>query len=145
MGSTDICCKMCIRDRYYDISYADRSENNKLDLYLPAEKKEKYPLAVFVHGGAFVKSSRSRHLSNILNCLLYGYAVASIDYRFNNEVTYPEIRRDCIDAFNYLANRPEIDSEKIVLDVYKRQDECTAVQLRRVYHCRHNRLSLIHI
>ena len=100
---------------YYDISYADRSENNKLDLYLPVEKKEKYPLAVFVHGGAFFKSSRSRHLSNILNCLLYGYAVASIDYRFNNEVTYPEIRRDCIDAFNYLANRPEIDSEKIVL------------------------------
>ena len=100
---------------YYDIPYSDKSENNKLDLYLPTEKKDSYPLVVFIHGGAFFKSSKGRHLSNVLNGLLYGYAVASIDYRFNTEVAYEEIRNDCIDALNYLARREEINLKKIVL------------------------------
>lgn len=99
----------------YDLQYAARSENNKLDIYFPAERREKYPVAVFIHGGAFFKSSRKRHLSNILECLSFGCAVASIDYRFNHETTYPGIRQDCIDAFNYLAERNDIDEKKMVL------------------------------
>lgn len=99
----------------YDIAYSHYSDKNRLDLYLPAVKKETYPTVVFIHGGAFFKSSKGRHLSNILNSLLYGYAVASIDYRLNDEVIYPDIRQDCIDALNFLAERPEIDADKIII------------------------------
>ena len=98
----------------YDLVYADRSEKNKLDLYLPNEKKEKYPVVVFVHGGAFFKSDKGRHLSNILNVLPMGYAAAAINFRLNDEAAYPEIRRDAIDAFNYLSRREDIDEEKII-------------------------------
>ena len=99
----------------YDIPYSDFSEKNKLDLYLPKSKKEWYPLVVFIHGGAFAKSDKGHHLSGVLNSLQYGCAVASVNYRLNDEVTYPDMLKDIMDAVRFLAKRPDIDSEKIIL------------------------------
>lgn len=99
----------------YNIVYSEKSERNKLDLYLPKHNKENYPVVVFIHGGAFFKSDKTRHLSNILNCLLYGYAVASINFRLNDEATYPMIRQDCIEALNYLSSMDIINSNKIIV------------------------------
>lgn len=99
----------------YDIPYADRSNKNKLDLYLPKAAQPSYPLVVFVHSGGFFKSDKARHLSNILNCLLYGYAVSSVNFRLNDETPYFGSRTDFIDALNFLAAREEIDSERILL------------------------------
>ncbi|MBR4471772.1 MAG: prolyl oligopeptidase family serine peptidase [Erysipelotrichaceae bacterium] len=100
---------------YYDISYAERSEKNRYDLYLPNKEKESYPLLVFLHSGGFFKSDKSRHLSNILNGLLFDYAVASINFRLNDETRYQGSRRDAIDALNHLAAREEIDKNKAIL------------------------------
>ncbi|MEY8354579.1 alpha/beta hydrolase [Lachnospiraceae bacterium 54-53] len=100
---------------FYDIAYSDFSEKNRLDLYLPKIKKESYPLVVFIHGGAFAKSDKGRHIAGVLNSLQLGCAVASMNYRLNDEVRYPDMLKDCIDAVRFLAKRPETDSEKIIL------------------------------
>ena len=99
----------------YDLSYDVKSEKNKLDLYIPLKKQEKYPLLVFIHSGGFFKSDKGRHLSNILNGLLFGYAVATINFRLNDETRYPGSREDAINAFNYLSNLEYIDQTKIIL------------------------------
>lgn len=98
-----------------DIVYADRSDKNKLDLFLPHTNKEKYPLLVFLHSGGFFKSDKRRHLSNIMNGLLFDYAVASINFRLNDETLYPGSRRDAVDALNFLAGRDDIDEKRIIL------------------------------
>lgn len=98
-----------------DIIYDTKSEKNKLDLYIPLEKKEKYPLLVFIHSGGFFKSDKGRHLSNILNGLLFGYAVASINFRLNDETRYPGSREDAINALNFLAKQKNIDETNIII------------------------------
>lgn len=101
----------------YDIVYKDESKKNKLDLYLPSIKKKQYPLVIFIHGGGFLGSDKGRHLTGILNCLQDGYAVASVNYRLNDEAIYPAFVDDCVDAIRYLATHDKypIDKNKIVL------------------------------
>lgn len=101
----------------YDIAYKSDSEKNKLDLYMPSIKKEKYPVVVFIHGGGFMGSDKGRHLTGILNCLQDGYAVASINYRLNDEAVYPTFVYDCVDAISFLASQDEyhLDKDKILL------------------------------
>ena len=103
---------------FADICYKSASEKNKLDLYMPSVKKEKYPVVVFIHGGGFIQSDKSRHLSGILNVLQDGYAVVSVNYRLNNEMIYPENLQDCIDALTFLGENSKkfnLDNRKIVL------------------------------
>ncbi|MCV3296386.1 MAG: alpha/beta hydrolase [Oenococcus sp.] len=101
-----------------DISYKNDSKRNKLDLYLPSIKKDKYPIVIFIHGGGFIKSDKTHHLSEILNVLQDGYAVVSLNYRLNDEVVYPENLEDCVDAINFLSQHSldwHIDTQRIVL------------------------------
>lgn len=104
-----------IANAYYDVTYDNKSEKNKLDLFIPKHQQKNYPLLVFVHSGGFFKSDKRRHLSNILNGLLFDYAVASINFRLNDEVKYDGSRNDIVTALNFLAQRDEINSEKIIL------------------------------
>ena len=99
----------------YDLKYADRSEKNKLDIYYPSVVKNKYPVVVFVHGGAFFKSDKGRHLSNILKVLPMGYVAAAINFRLNNETDYWGSRRDAIDALNYIAGKEDIDENRVII------------------------------
>lgn len=103
---------------FADICYKNASEKNKLDLYMPSVKKEKYPVVIFVHGGGFIQSDKSHHLSGILNILQDGYAVVSVNYRLNNEMIYPENLQDCIDALTFLGENSKkfnLDNRKIIL------------------------------
>lgn len=102
----------------HDIKYAGYSEKNTLDLYIPTIKKESYPVVVFIHGGAFIKGDKSRHLAGVLHCLESGYAVASINYRLNDEGIYPIFREDCLEAIKYLAQHGKeysLNPQQIVL------------------------------
>ena len=64
-----------------DIRYGPYERNN-LDLWLP-ENASKMPLAIFIHGGAFVGGSKQSVPTGSLNALLgAGVAVASIHYRW---------------------------------------------------------------
>jgi acetyl esterase/lipase len=43
-----------IRRKYLDISYAQLSPAQKLDIYLPEEGEGPFPVILSIHGGAFM-------------------------------------------------------------------------------------------
>lgn len=101
-----------------DIPYDDLSDKNTLDLYLPEIHDEVIPLVIFIHGGAFVKGDKARHLGGALQVLQRGYALASVNYRLNDEVRYPGFIRDVCEAIKYLMyhkNDYQLDDKHIVL------------------------------
>lgn len=85
-----------IEEKYLDISYADVTESQKLDLYLPNEKSSKpYPVIVHFHGGAFmICSKRDDSVEPMLRGLERGYAVVSAEYRKSGEARYPAMVYD---------------------------------------------------
>ncbi|EKO3390369.1 alpha/beta hydrolase [Vibrio fluvialis] len=84
----------------------------KLDLYTPAvESNTRYPLLVWVHGGAWKRGSKDAIpeknpllLQSVLN---EGYALASVDYRLSGEAIFPQPVQDINDALNYLYDNAE--------------------------------------
>lgn len=71
----------------------------KLDLYLPKDVK-KPPLVVFIHGGSWRANSYKKCLTPWLTD--YGFAVASISYRFSQQAVFPAQIHDCKAAVRWL-------------------------------------------
>ena len=101
-----------------DISYGD-NERNCLDLYYPNEDKDRYPLIIFFHGGAFIKGDKRRYqLKPALTGINRGYAVASINYRLVQQAAYPAFKEDAIRAVRYLkahATELQLDVDHICI------------------------------
>lgn len=83
-----------------DVRYADRSDRNVLDIYIPAGAKNP-PLVVWIHGGKFMTGDK-KDLVGLNNFLNAGIAVASINYRFSHEAVWPAQLEDLRDAFAFL-------------------------------------------
>ncbi|MCC7407284.1 MAG: alpha/beta hydrolase fold domain-containing protein [Phycisphaeraceae bacterium] len=74
-----------------------------MDLYMPTNRKKvavKPPVILWVHGGGWLEGSRYR----IEGLLLaeHGYAVASIEYRYSQEMPYPAQVQDAKAAVRWL-------------------------------------------
>jgi acetyl esterase/lipase len=72
----------------------------KLDLYLPEDEQSRPPLVIYIHGGAWLYGSKE-------DCKIkwlpdHGYAVASIEYRFSWQETFPAQIYDCKGAVRWL-------------------------------------------
>lgn len=78
------------RKTYTNLSYANDSKAQKLDLYLPA-KAGPYALVIWIHGGGFIGGDKANFRgSPILQALLdRGYATAVINYRLSGEAKFP--------------------------------------------------------
>lgn len=101
-----------------DVAYDTKSDKNKLDIYLPTIKQEKYPVIIFIHGGGYVKSDKRRHTANVLNALQLGYAVVGLNYRLAPEAVYPAFLEDCLKGLTFLgqhADQYKIDKDKMIL------------------------------
>ncbi|KAF2955146.1 alpha/beta hydrolase [Marinitoga sp. 38H-ov] len=105
----------------YTYTYKIFGKNElKLDIYYPKEKKEKYPVVFFTHGGGWVSGFRNQR-NNISWCRFLaskGFAVVSIDYRLGISYTMNEILSDYTDALNYIkksADKLYLDKNNIVL------------------------------
>lgn len=101
-----------------DIVYNTLSEKNKIDLYLPTIKKEKYPVIVYIHGGGFVQGDKTHHIAGILQGLQRGYAIACINYRLGEEAPYPAYLEDVCEGLRFLKSHSEdyhLDKEKFAL------------------------------
>lgn len=108
-----------IENKVLDIEYANLSEAQKLDIYFPKVKKEKYPVIVFVHGGAWISGDKRENFSlPILRGLEEGYAVASVNYRLSTEATFPAAVEDVKASIRFLranAEKYNLDADHITI------------------------------
>ncbi|MGL5316195.1 MAG: alpha/beta hydrolase fold domain-containing protein [Peptostreptococcaceae bacterium] len=110
-----------ITNKYLDVAYANTSESQKLDIYLPEniDESEPVPVIVYVHGGGFMMGDKtSGCLGSVLEGLEKGYAVVSVNYRMSGEETFPAAIEDVKAAIRYVkANASEynIDTENFAI------------------------------
>jgi len=94
-------------------------EELKLDIYYPRGPvpPDGYPLIVWFHGGGWILGSKRQDVF-VRHFPLYGYAIASIEYRLAQKEPFPAQVRDARLATRWLwknARALEIDPGKIVL------------------------------
>ncbi|MDB9822293.1 alpha/beta hydrolase [Deltaproteobacteria bacterium] len=106
-----------ITQKWLDISYADKSETQKLDVYLPNEGEGPFPVIVFVHGGGFRSGDKADwQLGPILPALDKGYAIVSTNYRLSGEALFPAPINDLKAAVRWIRANAEshgLNPEKI--------------------------------
>ncbi len=103
-----------------DVPYLGKGRKEKLDLYYPADadKNDRFPGVVIIHGGGWVGGDKARKREiNIGGTLAKaGYVCASINYALLDGATWQEIIFDCKNAVRFLrvnAKEYKIDSEHI--------------------------------
>ncbi len=110
-----------IPNKYLDLVYAEQSEEQILDLYLPAEKPRAggYPVIVFIHGGAFANGyQRENQILPALRALDRGFAVAGLRYRKSREARFPAMVYDGKAALRFLranAEKYRLDKTRIAV------------------------------
>jgi acetyl esterase/lipase len=103
---------------FEDVSYDERFEDTKLDLYLPDDHATARPLVMLIHGGAWVAGSKSNMQGMAERLARSGYAAASIDYRLLPEGRFPRMFQDVGCALAFLQKnsaRYDIDPDRIAL------------------------------
>ncbi len=101
-----------------DIPYAGTDNpHQRLDLGLPRDRKTPLPLIVFIHGGSWRHGDKRGGYWVLAPFARDGrYALATIEYRFTQETTWPSQIHDCKAAIRWLrANAPKygIDPNRI--------------------------------
>ena len=108
-----------ITHKYLDVAYANKSEAQKMDIFLPEQWKLRYPVIINIHGGAFYGCDK---MDNQLVPALYGldkgYVVANINYRLSPEAKWPAQINDVKAAIKFVranAKKYSFDPDKIIL------------------------------
>ncbi|MGL5311964.1 MAG: alpha/beta hydrolase fold domain-containing protein [Peptostreptococcaceae bacterium] len=105
-----------INRKFLDIEYDNKSEAQKLDIYLPEKGEGPFPVIVSIHGGAFMMGDKQDHqLIPMLEGLNKGYAVVSINYRLSGEAKWPAQIIDVKKAIIYIKE----NAAKYLLNPYK--------------------------
>lgn len=85
--------KMEYSRKYADVDYAGDGEvYHRLDIYLPKEKKESYPVVVHIYGSAWYSNNSKgmADLGTICQALLdAGYAVVTPNHRSSSDAKFP--------------------------------------------------------
>jgi acetyl esterase/lipase len=106
-----------IRRKWLDVPYADKSDAQKLDIYLPNKGDGPFPVIATIHGGAWMFGDKGDDFNRpFLDGLKRGYAVACINYRLSDEAHFPSQIHDCKTAIRYLrtnASAYQLDGRKI--------------------------------
>ncbi len=92
-----------IKRKWLDVLYANKSEAQKLDIYLPDEGDGPFPVIATIHGGAWMFGDKADDFNRpFLEGIKHGYAVACINYRLSDEAQFPSQIHDCRTAIRYL-------------------------------------------
>lgn len=93
---------------YKHIPYADVSDSEYLDLYVP-DSEEPVPLLILVHGGGFLFGDSDTRQCQLMYQYFrdHGYACASINYRLAGEASYPAAVEDVKAAVRFLRANAE--------------------------------------
>ena len=90
----------------------------KLDVYYPAQKKEKYPAVLLVHGGGWRTGSPSLLEPLAQQLAAAGYVTALPEYRLSLEAPYPAALHDLKAAVRWLRTQNDalpIDTARIAV------------------------------
>lgn len=102
-----------------DLSYADESPNQILDVWYPEDGEGPYPLVILFHGGAFAAGhKRSFYITSMAQPVNQGYAVATVEYRLYTEAKWPAQLIDGKAAIRYLranAKKLNLDPDRFAL------------------------------
>jgi acetyl esterase/lipase len=108
-----------IKSKFTNISYASISEAQKLDIYLPETVSTKLPVIVSIHGGAFMFGDKAdNQVVPMLEGVIRGYAVISINYRLSGESKFPSQINDVKTAIRWIkanAAKYNLDPDRIAL------------------------------
>jgi acetyl esterase/lipase len=106
-----------IQREWQDIQYANTSNSQKLDIYLPEKGEGPFPVILSIHGGAFKSGDkRDGQLKPMLEGLNHGYAVVSVNYRLSPEAKFPAQIFDVKAAVRWIranANQYKLNPDKI--------------------------------
>jgi len=102
-----------------DVPYVpNAAPRQRLDLYVPRQPpnmpRQPMPLMVWIHGGAWRAGTKAD--CPALGLLQFGYAVASVEYRFSQDAVWPAQIQDCKAAIRWLrlhAAENNIDPNRI--------------------------------
>jgi acetyl esterase/lipase len=72
-----------------EIAYAEQSEAQKLDLYLPSSVSDPCPVIIWLHPGGYTTGDKEWVVPILDDILDRGYAVASMNYRLADEARFP--------------------------------------------------------
>ncbi len=107
---------------YEKVQYADVSENDYVNLYVPdmPAADGPAPLFVLVHGGGFVANDAKAKQAQFMYLYFreHGYACASVNYRLAGEAQYPAAIEDVKAAVRFLranAGRYGYDADRAVI------------------------------
>ncbi len=105
-----------IHRKMFDLSYANLSPAQKLDLYWPAEGNGPFPVILVIHGGAFMGGDkRDIQLTPMLEGLKRGYVIASMNYRMSGEAIFPALVQDVRAAIRWVR----ANADKFLFDPTK--------------------------
>lgn len=108
-----------VSQRYADLTYANTSNSQKLDLYLPAHARKPYPVIVAIHGGSWISGDKATgEVNPEMRALKYGFAVASINYRLSTEASFPAPLQDVKAAVRFIkahAKKYKLDDGKVIV------------------------------
>lgn len=82
----------------------------------PADMTDPGPAILWMHGGGFVMGTAAQDDAICRRfAQRHGATVVAVDYRLAPEHRFPVPLEDCHDALMWLAERPEVDPERIVI------------------------------
>ncbi|MEI7693833.1 MAG: alpha/beta hydrolase [Verrucomicrobiota bacterium] len=103
-----------------DVSFLEPSRTEKLDLYLPKNRKagEKSPAVLLIHGGGWKEGDKrqAREIEFGMTLAKNGFVAASINYALRSDGKFPLNLQDCKNGIRYLrahADELGIDPERI--------------------------------
>jgi sialate O-acetylesterase len=104
-----------------DIPYLEKGRAEKLDLYYPADadKQERFPGVVIIHGGGWVDGDKAKNREKNIGGTLAraGYVCISINYKLLDDNTnWQQIVYDCKNAVRFLranAQKYQVDPDHI--------------------------------
>ncbi len=100
----------------------DTLTKHLLDIYLPPNAKGKVPLVIFIHGGGWLGNDKYADIGymrkTVAEIVSSGFALASIDYRFATQATFPAQIQDCNRAISFLVDNADkygLDKKRIAV------------------------------
>ncbi|MCG5227008.1 alpha/beta hydrolase [Acinetobacter pittii] len=100
-------------------NYKDISATQKLDIYLPKNKKKSIPVVIYAHPGGFMFGDKTMASASIVQGILdSGFAFVSVNYRLSREAIFPAAVQDFFTAVEYIkehGNEYGLDSKNIVV------------------------------